>query len=261
MKRYFVFTDVHGHYDVLMKALKTKGFKASNTSHYIMSLGDNFDRGDKSVEIYNFLKKQARKGRAILLKGNHELLLKTALEKKRISTLDECNGLLMTIEEYRDINLLDDVDDALIHMNKEGWLKFIDEMGWYYRLGNYIFTHSWVPYDTLLEIAYFSNDEWHDAVWDDGPTRYGEDNVFKRTKLTIVNGHRFSWMYKIRYEEKYKKYQFLDLSEFPPELYTPFRGEHIIALDACSEYSNRVNILIFDEYDDGRVVLNSELSD
>ena len=185
MKKYFIFTDVHGHYDELMSALKSKGYRKTNPNHIIVSIGDNFDRGPKSVEVYNFLKSQLKKGRAILLKGNHELLLAKCLKNKRLTLLDERNGLFTTVEEYRDINLLDDEEDALTHMVKEGWLKFIDDMKWYLKLGNYIITHSWVPYDTVTGLDFFSDEHWKEAVWENGPEMYGDDNVFKRSKYDM----------------------------------------------------------------------------
>jgi serine/threonine protein phosphatase 1 len=261
MKRYFIFTDVHGHYDELMTALKSKGYRKTNPNHIIVSIGDNFDRGPKSVEVYNFLKSQLNKGRAILLKGNHELLLAKCLKNKRLTFLDDRNGLYTTVEEYRDINLLDDEEDALKNMVKEGWLSFINDMGWYLKLGNYILTHSWIPHDNLKSLDYCDDKEWKEAVWADGPSRYGEDNIFKRSKYILINGHRFSWIYKAKYEEKYKNISFEDLSLLPLEIYKPFKGNHLIALDACTELSKLVNILIIDEKENNKYVLNKELSD
>jgi len=40
MKKFFVFSDVHGFYKELMKALDDKGFDMENPNHYIISCGD-----------------------------------------------------------------------------------------------------------------------------------------------------------------------------------------------------------------------------
>ncbi|MFI3251938.1 MAG: metallophosphoesterase, partial [bacterium] len=55
MKKYFVFSDVHGHYDELMRDLRLAGFDEKNEEHIIVSCGDNFDRGPKSFEMFVFL--------------------------------------------------------------------------------------------------------------------------------------------------------------------------------------------------------------
>ena len=45
MPKFFVVSDVHGFYDELLNALDDAGFDSENTDHYLISCGDNFDRG------------------------------------------------------------------------------------------------------------------------------------------------------------------------------------------------------------------------
>ena len=56
MKKYFVCSDIHSHYNELMTALNDAKFDINNPEHILIVLGDIFDRGDQSIEVYNFLR-------------------------------------------------------------------------------------------------------------------------------------------------------------------------------------------------------------
>ena len=77
LNKYFIFSDVHGEYDALINALNEAGYNRNNHNHILVSLGDNFDRGSKSRDIFMFL----RNRNAICVKGNHDLFLQEYLEK------------------------------------------------------------------------------------------------------------------------------------------------------------------------------------
>ena len=53
--KYFVFSDVHGFYDLLIGKLNSEGFDINNPNHMLISLGDNFDRGPQNYLVYSFL--------------------------------------------------------------------------------------------------------------------------------------------------------------------------------------------------------------
>ncbi|MBR6657532.1 MAG: metallophosphoesterase [Oscillospiraceae bacterium] len=50
MPKFFVFSDVHGFYSMFMEALDNAGYDKNNPEHWLISCGDNFDRGN--VEEY-----------------------------------------------------------------------------------------------------------------------------------------------------------------------------------------------------------------
>lgn len=75
MTRYFITSDIHGFYDEFMDALTRAGFDENNSSHILIVCGDIFDRGKKPLEIYDFLR-SLPKERRILIRGNHETLLR-----------------------------------------------------------------------------------------------------------------------------------------------------------------------------------------
>ena len=80
MKKFFVISDVHGFYNEMKKSLYKAGYRKSNKNHILIVCGDIFDRGPDSVKIYNFLKSLPR-NRRVLIRGNHEMLLKKLVEK------------------------------------------------------------------------------------------------------------------------------------------------------------------------------------
>lgn len=75
MTRYFITSDLHGFYDEFMEALGRAGFDANDSEHILIVCGDIFDRGEKPLEIYDFLR-SLPKERRILIRGNHEALLR-----------------------------------------------------------------------------------------------------------------------------------------------------------------------------------------
>ena len=44
--RYFIISDIHGYYSVLKQELEKQGFDKDRDT--LISLGDNFDRGDEN---------------------------------------------------------------------------------------------------------------------------------------------------------------------------------------------------------------------
>lgn len=75
--KYFVFSDLHGEADGFEKALEEAGYDRYDKTHYLVSCGDNFDRGRYSAEILEIL----RGPRVICVKGNHDCFLEEYLEK------------------------------------------------------------------------------------------------------------------------------------------------------------------------------------
>ena len=77
--KYFVVSDVHGQFNQMIIALADAGFEARNENHTLITLGDMFDRGPKSKEIYHYLISLER---VITIFGNHDMFLMNFLMKK-----------------------------------------------------------------------------------------------------------------------------------------------------------------------------------
>ena len=78
MPKLFVISDCHGFYHEMLDALDNAGFDPNNEDHWLISCGDNFDRGPCPEDVMVYLKMLPRK---ILVKGNHEDLLMECINR------------------------------------------------------------------------------------------------------------------------------------------------------------------------------------
>lgn len=76
-KKVYALSDLHGHYEILLAMLEKIHFDDSDTLYI---LGDCNDRGEKAMEIYQFI--QQHSDHIFLLKGNHELMMRDFLRKE-----------------------------------------------------------------------------------------------------------------------------------------------------------------------------------
>lgn len=96
MTRYFITSDLHGFYDEFMEALNRAGFDIADPEHALIVCGDIFDRGKKPLEIYDFLR-SLPKERRILIRGNHEGLLRNLVARGYPESFDFHNGTYDTL--------------------------------------------------------------------------------------------------------------------------------------------------------------------
>lgn len=181
MKKYFCSSDIHGFYDEYMEALNEAGFNISNKNHVLIVCGDIFDRGKKPLEVYEFLR-SLPKERRILIRGNHEHLLRDLVARRFPYDNDYSNGTYDTLfaiaglgsdsklthdyyleqrskgieygtAEYENLRIKYNNKRKLIY---EGKIKEIidwiysDEWVNYFELGKYIFVHGFIPYDQKI---------------------------------------------------------------------------------------------------------------
>ena len=179
MKKYFIASDVHSFYTPFITELHKNGFNEKNEDHILVILGDLFDRGTETNELYNFIV-SIPKERRILIRGNHEDLYKSLLYKEQPDSYDFSNGTVSTFCQISNINKerlslsywyklsakgllpygdeFEKVDSTwctIINKVKNSEVtKFIyDDSNWvnYLETPNYIFVHSWIP--TLQRIT------------------------------------------------------------------------------------------------------------
>ena len=91
MKKYFVVSDIHSFYNALIEGLKRAGYDQENPNHILVVCGDIFDRGGQPLEVYNFLI-SLPKERRVLIRGNHEYLLRELINRQMPYSHDESNG-------------------------------------------------------------------------------------------------------------------------------------------------------------------------
>lgn len=262
-KTYFVLSDIHSFYTKMMDALTEKNFNIKDDSHIIILCGDAFDRGDESVEMFDFLKYMSSKKRLIYIKGNHEDLLLSCYNEL-ISNNGEIesdsvhyhNGTYKTVCDLCGINYNYYLEVDLVKERISPLIDFIDNNCVdYYEIGDKIFTHGWIPcgYRYLnryaKEYKFYPNwrkasaEDWEFARWING-MEAAKNGVVEPEK-TIVCGHwHCSWGWSHLLQER---------KEFPPtnrvgweKSFEPFVQPGIMAIDACTAYSGIVNVYVFE---------------
>lgn len=251
MKKYFCSGDVHSFYDEWIIALKNKGFELNNPKHNIIICGDLFDRGDQTIECYEFVRTLLEQNRLVYVRGNHEDLLERCAhhlrQRKNIEYCHKSNGTIKTLSHFMncteydilcycfDTNKFDAVTNELF--------EFFDKhLVNYFELGDKVFVHGWVPTTSDEEGHIIVHDNWRDGGWSDARWECGfndwERNLIPDGK-TVVCGH---------WHTSYGWSKFRGRSEWGPDAeFVPFIDDGIIAVDGCTVYTHMVNVVVFDE--------------
>lgn len=258
--KYFTVADIHGHYDKFKIELERKGFDVENPAHKLVICGDLMDRGRQPEKLQNYIMELLVRDKVILVKGNHEDLVLEMIENftdyaYRIDyTHHAQNGTFKT--------MLD-----LIHMGKANAInnpgrfkalarqtdyikRIIPRMVDYFETENYVFVHGWIPCITEKHIptnelqrkTYKYNREWRNATksdwvlarWFNGMDCAMKWKVLEPNK-TIICGHKPC-------DYGHEKY-----GNGKKENFNPFMSEGIIAIDACTVYSGKVNVVVIED--------------
>lgn len=246
MPKLFIFSDVHGFYDELRKALDEAGFNQNDPEHIAVCLGDTTDRGTQPQEVIDYLTSLPRK---VLVKGNHESLIMRCIGRGYPERHDWHNGTAQTIIDLapQAVNFYDACSVAYEKMQ-----SFIDSMVNYYETKHYIFVHSFVPLKNCdgLPIYYTKNrkfevdPDWryaHSSAWEEA--RWGNpfdlaEKGFLPDKTLVFGHYHTSWP-RYKYEGKPEMGDKADFS--------PYYGNGYIGIDACTAYSKKVNVLVLED--------------
>lgn len=249
MPRFFVVSDIHGFYDELMEALNKVGFDKNNKDHWLISCGDNFDRGKKPIEVYHFLKSLDRK---ILVRGNHEDLMLELGDRGHPRSYDISNGTYDTIMKFCPEELNTDPYEA-INYSVNRVKSFINSMVNYFETKKYIFVHGFIPIAypennvySLKESEYYrfnpdwrnaDNESWAAARWFNGMKMVDTYGV-KPDKIVVCGHYHTSYGWARRF----------NISEFGEDaIFSPYITSNLIAIDACTAYSHKVNVLVIED--------------
>ena len=248
MAKFYVMSDVHGHFDEMIEALDKAGFDSNNPEHWLISLGDNFDRGPKNIQVMRYLRMLER---CIGVKGNHEDLLLQCCERGYPGGHDYGNGTFDAVCEFGDAGEGYSFDECCTRtLARVG--NFIDNMVDYFETKNYIFVHSWIPlackdnlpkYYTKKRKFEFNPDwrnasasEWEDARWGN-PFDLAEQGFLP--EKTVVFGH---WGVEHKWAEIELRQEYGKGAHFEP-----YYGDGYIGIDATTAYSGKVNVLVLED--------------
>ena len=241
-KKIFVASDIHGHATELKEALKNAGFDRNNDDHLLVICGDYFDRGTENRAVYTYLDGLKNK---ILIRGNHDFNLETVLLNGKLTITDHMNGMERTIKEFFRGDYIPEFNFIYTDETTDGYKDltgFLGEMRDYFETENYVFTHGWLPMDVDIasmdaavrpDWRYETPRAWRDAAWTEWQKVYPYRPLLNGK--TIVVGHR-SAEYGSMFDPSREKKSSL-----------PFYGEGMIAIDALTVVSKRVNVIVIED--------------
>jgi len=255
--KYYVVSDVHSFYTELYNILEEKGFFEEKEQHKLIICGDLFDRGKEALKMQSFILDLMEKDMVILIRGNHEDLMldlindwdKYSYNKKHHNSNGTVDTVLQVTEKERitEENKLE-IKEKII--NTPFIKRIISSMIDYYETNNYIFVHGWIPCNALgfggrAHTFYYMNDwrkaqslDWTYARWYNGMDA-AVQGVIEPGK-TIICGHFHSSFGHSKIEGK--------CSEFGDDAdFSPFISNGIIAIDACTVHSGKVNCIVIEE--------------
>lgn len=246
MPKLFVVSDVHGYYDEFKIALDDAGFDQNNPDHWLIGLGDYMDRGRQPKQVMQYLRNLPQK---VLIRGNHEKLILDCCYRGDVYMHDISNGTAQTIIDFSANDYIPEACDYVLPRIK----AYYNEMVNYFETEHYIFVHSWIPVISKDNLpAHYTrgrlfefNPDWRDANqkdWD--AATWGNpfdmaDNGLNQTGKTIVFGH---WHCSTGWAKAEGREEFGDDAKFDP-----YFGDGFIAVDACTAYSGKVNVLVLED--------------
>lgn len=260
--RYYCISDVHGEYDKMIEALEDAAFNKDTDT--LISIGDLFDRGEKSREVLEFVMSCPHR---ILIMGNHDLrLMQLINDPFQYNGYDTHNGVCQTlismlkIKDDEKVNII----DALVRLKADALLKqYFHECIAAVEFSNYVITHGWIPVNELSYSRYepyhikLENGmvgDWHQArVWDWENATWAHTEIMVSNKLfpvgkTMIIGHWHAWRLAQKFGEKrvadkHDNNTYINCNSFT---YRKDNEIKFIAIDGCSNYKNGGQVNVYD---------------
>ncbi len=237
MKKLFIISDIHGFYTEMKTALDEAGFRENDDGHLLICCGDYFDRGKENRQVLEYLEKVTNK---ILIRGNHEDVLSYILESGLFHPKIYISHASETLKEFFGEDCLDERKETVSFSAnpdvRERLLRHILCCVNYFETENYIFTHGWLPFEEnggklfiLKDTASASDEQWHIARKTKWTDAYKDSD---RPSKTVVCGH-YPTFYADTVDSLRKK-----------DDCSVFFGKGLIAIDAGTDTSKRVNVLV-----------------
>lgn len=250
--RYYVVSDVHSFYSHMITALTDAGYYKDTEPHKLIICGDFFDRGPEPLEMQNFILSHLEADDVILITGNHEqLLYELATKDKGVAYQHHLyNGTWKTGVAFADlpneIAYMYNEEFASLLKTKPFFKEILPKCRNYYEAEHYIFVHGWIPISSRKGKIIYKPDwrdasakKWKEAVWHNGMDMACKYHITEPGK-TIVCGHWHTSYGHSVYEGKGE--------EFGADAdFSPFKADGILAIDACTAYSGKVNCVVIED--------------
>lgn len=255
-RKLFVASDIHGYFNQWQAALHSAGWEEDNESHVLVVLGDLLDRGPQPLECLNFVN-SLPSCRKILVRGNHEDLMEEAIARREFRLHDWQNGTVATAFQLtRGKNEIDVLDAMRRH---EVYNTYIASLVDFYENNNYIFCHGWIPCERNDPNTYHARDisytflpnwregDWKTARWINGMDAWAQG--IRVAGKTVVCGHwHTSWGHHHLHNDSPEwDNKFSTNPTHRKANFSPFVDEGILAIDACTAASGKVNVVVLEE--------------
>ena len=258
--KYFITSDEHGCYDEMKIAELKEKYDENNPNHHRVSLGDFSDRGSQTKELYLYYKRLCDEGKATVLLGNHGLFLQGFLEGDDQSFNFLRNGLRESIysflgsdgETFERWCLFNETEacsesyyEWSVYARKTINKKYPELLPWLKSLPRYIETKNYIGVHGAIDTRV---PDWHhphcirhnlidwDALDFNDGSFFGESIC--NTEKTVIIGHFGTSTLRKMYEIYGDKDPFGIL----------YRVDgRVIAIDATTNYSGKVNMLVIED--------------
>ena len=249
--KYYVVADIHGYYTYLMKALQEAGFFDDHEPHKLVLCGDLLDRGVEANKLIDFMIDLMEQDMLIYISGNHEVLFFRCLQElasggvHRIASgmsyhyQNKTWDTLLQIGNMTELEAYQYPNELISRvMNSSFYKRLLPTCLNYYETKNYIFTHGAI--DTTVpdwhnpHCVRYSFVDWDALMWDDG-SFFGK--TIKNTDKTVVIGHFGTQTLRKMYNTGKNDETWSILTR---------KDGRVIALDATTCYSHKVNVLVLE---------------
>lgn len=263
--RFFVTSDIHGEYKALMEALQEAGYDPSNPEHFFVDLGDSFDRGPSSKDIYRYFK-GLPKDRRMFVKGNHDIMFQEYLDKGMDGEFVLFNilhnGLGATINSFgclefgRNPTTVEILNDVCFYIKREypELKSFLADKPLWFETDNFVMVHAGLN----PELVNWQRTDEHYALWDIKDAHRRVPNCVK----TIIFGHYHTDLVA----EQARKEGDTKITPITTSGVSTRRGAILrnygntdnfssiylqnankVAIDGCTNLTKKVNVLVFED--------------
>lgn len=249
--KYYVTADPHGFFSILRAQLNKAGFFTDPEPHKLIICGDCFDRGNEAIKMQNFILREMEKDEIVLVKGNHEDLFEDFVLRDLAIPYRHhvLNGTWSTAIQLTgwtpDAAQIDPKGFASALMKTPYYKNILPGMVDWFETENHIFVHGWLPSIKNRDGTFSHYSTWRDATpdeWRAARWYNGMDAWFTApdSEKTVVCGH-----WDVCYGHNRFEHQG-GLRSSKPD-FSPFIRPGIIALDACTVISRKINVFVVND--------------
>ncbi|MBO4694854.1 MAG: metallophosphoesterase [Clostridia bacterium] len=248
--KYFVVSDTHDHYLLMIEALNKQGFDPECEDHKLIVCGDAFYSGPEPGKMFEYLKTLKEKDKLVFINGNHDRELLEAINNKFTQGRPGNRRCAEGVVEHITGKTRLSNEELASECNKIGFTSFLKSALRYFETEHYVFTHGFIP---VKDKKY--NPDWRNegskSKFDltDGMMMSMKYGIQEPGKI-IVFGHYSAarcYVMKNATSENWEKGLYKVVNNVPQEGFLPFYGNTFIALDQSVKKTGFINCLIIED--------------